>query len=148
MSKSHGQFTSVAAALNYILAGDARVTLVSKATGTRFTYDVALKRAADGAPASPHFVRVLTGADNTRDYDYLGSIFDRTAYRHGRKSKIGPDAPSTKAFAWVFDRLVKGQLPAQVEIWHEGRCGRCGRALTTPESIASGIGPVCADAGF
>jgi hypothetical protein len=24
------------------------------------------------------------------------------------------------------------------------RCRRCGRALTTPESIASGIGPVCA----
>jgi hypothetical protein len=25
-----------------------------------------------------------------------------------------------------------------------GRCGRCGRTLTKPESIAAGIGPVCA----
>jgi hypothetical protein len=142
------QFSTVDQALNYILAGDARVTLVSKKTGTRFTFEVNLKRAQDGAPASPHFVKVLTGPQNTRDYDFLGSIFDRSAYRHGRKAKIGPDAPSTKAFAWVFDRLVKGQLPEQVEIWHEGRCGRCGRPLTTPESIASGIGPVCADMGY
>ena len=31
-----------------------------------------------------------------------------------------------------------------LEVWHEGRCGRCNRALTVPESIASGIGPECA----
>jgi hypothetical protein len=142
------QFADVTQALTYILAGDARVTLVSKKTGTRFTFEIALKRDKDGAPASPHFVRVLTGPNNTRDYDFLGSVFDRASYRHGRKSKITPDAPSARAFAWVFDRLVKGELPEQVEVWHEGRCGRCGRPLTTPESIASGIGPVCADMGF
>jgi hypothetical protein len=30
-----------------------------------------------------------------------------------------------------------------MELWHEGRCGKCGRALTVPESIESGLGPVC-----
>lgn len=30
-----------------------------------------------------------------------------------------------------------------VEIWHEGKCGRCGRQLTVPESIESGFGPEC-----
>jgi hypothetical protein len=29
-------------------------------------------------------------------------------------------------------------------VWHEGRCGRCGRKLTVPESIESGFGPECA----
>jgi hypothetical protein len=31
-----------------------------------------------------------------------------------------------------------------VEFWHEGKCCRCGRKLTVPASIASGIGPECA----
>jgi len=28
-------------------------------------------------------------------------------------------------------------------VFHEGACGRCGRTLTVPESIASGFGPEC-----
>lgn len=39
--------------------------------------------------------------------------------------------------------IAGGVIPPSLEVWHEGRCGRCGRALTVPESIASGIGPVC-----
>jgi hypothetical protein len=34
-------------------------------------------------------------------------------------------------------------MPDGVVIWHEGRCGRCGRRLTVPESIESGYGPEC-----
>lgn len=30
-----------------------------------------------------------------------------------------------------------------MNFYHMGICGRCGRALTTPESITRGIGPVC-----
>jgi hypothetical protein len=30
----------------------------------------------------------------------------------------------------------------------EGRCLRCNRPLTTPESIRRGIGPICAEGGF
>jgi hypothetical protein len=31
-----------------------------------------------------------------------------------------------------------------LEISHEGRCGHCARLITTPGSLASGIGPECA----
>ena len=30
-----------------------------------------------------------------------------------------------------------------VEIWHEGKCGKCGRPLTVPSSIENGLGPSC-----
>jgi len=33
----------------------------------------------------------------------------------------------------------------QLRIWHRGFCGRCGRPLTVPSSIATGIGPDCAE---
>jgi hypothetical protein len=123
----------------FILAGDARFTFVSAKTGQRYTYRVTQPK--DGVP---HFVKVLTGPDNETAYTFLGTIFESATYRHGRRSRIGQDASSAKAFAWAWGNIARGILPESLEVWHEGRCCCCGRALTTPESIASGIGPVCA----
>lgn len=121
----------------FILGGNATVTLESAATGARFTYKV---RASDDGGL--HFVSVLTGADNESDFAYLGTIrADRFA--HGRKSRLGLDAPSARAFAWAWPHIAAGRCPDALTIWHEGRCGRCNRKLTVPESIASGFGPEC-----
>lgn len=129
-------------ALEYLLAGKATVTLVSKSTGTRFTYRIARKD-----QTQPHFVRLLTGPDNTRSYSYMGRI-DKGQYIHDRKNRAGrEDSPAAKGFRYVLYKLLAREFDtvnAQVEIWHEGKCGRCGRKLTVPESIATGIGPVCA----
>lgn len=130
------------AARTFILAGRARVTLVSGRTGARFTYQV---RMNDRDPTI-WFVSVLAGASNVDDYRFLGTIFGRSnpsAFVHGRKSSFADDAPSSRAFAWAWRFLAKGEAPPECEVWHEGRCGKCGRVLTVPESIASGIGPVC-----
>jgi len=111
---------------------------VSGKTGARFTYRVTQKDAS-----SPHFVALLSGPDNESSYTFLGTIFEGMTYRHGKRSSVSPEAPSAKAFAWAWGYLAKGEMPPNCEVWHEGRCGRCGRALTVPESIFSGIGPVC-----
>jgi len=130
-------------ALDFILAGKATVTLVSKATGTRFTYRV--NRPND---TSPHFVRLLTGADNRNSYSYMGRIADGTRYIHDKRNQAGNVASaSAKGFKWVLYKLIAREfdfVDDKVEIWHSGKCGRCGRTLTVPESIESGIGPVCA----
>jgi hypothetical protein len=125
----------------FMLAGKATFTVVSGKTGTRFTYKVVAKTMNDGKVL--HFVSVLTGSDNTSDYTFLGTIFDRASYRHGNRSPIGREAASAKAFAWTWERLTAGNLTGAT-IHHEGRCGRCNRALTVPESILSGFGPECA----
>jgi hypothetical protein len=142
--------TTPAAALAFILAGDSRVTLVSTKTGNRFTYRI---RQAEGDARAPHFVSVLDGPNNEEDFAFLGTIFWRKtygvdrSYYHGRKSRISPNAPSAQAFEWAWEHIAAGFIPDGLEVWHEGRCGRCGRALTTPESIATGLGPVCAARG-
>jgi hypothetical protein len=138
-AEMEGRLVEPLQARAYMLAGAARVTLVSVKTGTRFTYRIAVKD--EGRVA---FVGALVGADNERDFAFLGTIFDGARFAHGRKSRIGADAPSVKAFAWAWAALSAGRVPETLEIWHEGRCGRCGRALTVPGSIASGIGPECA----
>lgn len=144
-SQFRGQLLTAENALRYVLGGHARITAVSARTGTRLTYQITAKFDAEGKIASPHFVALLNGANNERDYSFLGTIFDGRDYRHGRKSRITPDAPSARGFAWIWASLVAGTMPAGCEIWHEGTCSRCGRALTVPESIATGLGPVCAE---
>ena len=94
---------------------------------------------------------LLSGPDNEADYKYLGRIA-RSMFWAGRRvpreGDIGRDAPSMRAFAWAWQQIVSagirgGALPDSLEIWHEGRCGRCARKLTVPSSVASGFGPEC-----
>lgn len=137
------ELVGAAVTVVFMLAGNAHVTFQSRRTDTRFTYRVqaaifARKPQRDGGPS--HFVSVLTGPDN---YTYLGCVYRRQIYAHGKKSRIAKDAPSAVAFAWVWGHLSAGKMHPELAIYHEGRCGKCGRRLTTPESIATGLGPVC-----
>jgi hypothetical protein len=132
------KLADAARARDFILAGDARFTFRSAKTGARYTY-----RVTQPDEDTPHFVKVLTGSDNESDYTFLGTIFAEVEYRHGRKSHIGVDAPSAKAFAWAWERIAKGEIPEALEVFHEGRCGMCSRPLTDPESIQLGLGPIC-----
>jgi len=137
------RFTTAVASRDFMLGGNATVTLVSTKTGTRFTYKI---RAADDGKV--HFVSLLNGPDNESDYKYLGRIVDGEKLWIGRRvpkaGDIGMDAPSALAFQWAWERLCRGVMLDSLEIWHEGRCGRCSRKLTVPSSIASGFGPECA----
>lgn len=135
-----GRLNSAEAAIRYIFAGKGKITLRSAKTQTRFTY--AIERAADNPqfPGEAHFVHVLNGPD---DFTFLGTIRQRQGWRHGKKSKVSEAALSAVAWAWSWSQLSRGRLPDTLEVWHEGRCGRCGKVLTVPESIASGFGPEC-----
>lgn len=121
----------------FLLAGNARVTFRNTQTGNRFTYRI--RASKDGRV---HFVSLLRGTDNDADYSYFGFISRDRFVHGGARAKVGEEAVSVRAFEWIWKRL--DELPAAVEVWHEGCCGRCGRALTVPESIASGLGPECA----
>ncbi len=134
----------------FVLGGDARFTLVSNKTGARFTYRVEASEPTDGRDLV-WFVSVLTGSDNTNDYSYLGIIKSAvidgtrvgTSFFRTAKSKIAADAPSHIAFKFFWER--SNRVPAALEVWHSNHCSRCGRLLTTPESIRTGIGPVCSE---
>ena len=128
----------------FALAGNAILTVASRRTGVRFTYRIRapFEGGAFKVEQSVRFVAVLTGADNANDYTYLGTL-QEGVYHHGRKSRIGEEAPSAAAFRWFWRVLDSGRIE-QCEVWHEGRCGKCGRKLTVPESVARGLGPDCA----
>lgn len=121
-------------ALKFIFAGNSTSTFRNSKTENRFTFKV--KQMKD---SNLFFVSVLTSPDS---YTYIGTVI-KGNYFHGRKSRISKDAQSVKVFQYVLNKLVSNTLPEFVEVWHEGKCGKCGRKLTVPSSISNGLGPEC-----
>ena len=126
-------------AITYIIGGKGKATLVGH--HDRFTY-----RFRSPDTHSCVWVSVLTGSDNESDYKYIGFIPTRDGQvpQMVAGQKGSPDAPSFKALAWYLNKAFKNPDAAeQATFVHEGICGKCGRALTVPESIERGIGPTC-----
>jgi hypothetical protein len=127
------------AAFTFLKSGNATFTLVSKAIDKRYTFKV--RQPED---ANVHFVSAMYGNDNENAFSYMGIIGARGDFIVTQKSRFKDDSPQVKAFRWAYSHLKSNHMPDQLEFWHEGKCGRCGRKLTVPSSIASGIGPECA----
>lgn len=122
----------------YILSGKATFTLIDKSPdregggSSRYTYQVVRPR-----KGLPHFVRLLTGPDNTSNYTFIGTIFDGLTWR----PKVA--GAGSKLFGLMWRFASRGEWPEWLEIVGNGKCGKCGRMLTTPESVEMGIGPEC-----
>lgn len=122
----------------FVLAGNALFTLKSNRTGEHYTFKVrAAVPQADKLPTHWN-VSVLRGRDNSRDYKWIGRI-DREGVFFGGLEHT----QSFRGFAWCWEHLDR--CGERFEFNHAGRCGRCGRLLTTPESVEKGIGPECQD---
>jgi hypothetical protein len=125
-------------ALRFILGGNSTFTVLNTKTSNRFTFRV--KSPKTSTPENPiFFVKILTSPDV---YQFIGSIIGGK-FKYSQKSKISNEAQSVRVFQYVFNKLQDGILDECVEIYHEGKCGRCNRPLTVPESIEIGIGPEC-----
>lgn len=124
----------------FVLAGNATITLQSGKTGKHYTYQV--KRYRD---QELYFIRLLKGPNNNEDYKYIGTYrlqFNKFIPAKPHNSMPGDTLPSAiRAIEYLFDKLY--DKPDNLLVFHEGRCARCGRKLTTPESIKSGYGPEC-----
>ena len=75
----------------------------------------------------------------------MGSIFNQKIFKLTKGSKISTTTLSYITFDWVFRHLIADSNNLnQINIYHSGHCCKCGRLLTTPESVLNGIGPECA----
>ena len=134
---------------NFIFAGNATFTVLNEATGNRFTFKVRnanYKKSDSKVISNIFYVSVLTGQDNNSAYTFLGTFFGgkNEAYRHSVKSKITVNAGSNKVADWFFNSFLKNPNGySTIKVYHSGKCGKCGKKLTTPESVESGLGPYC-----
>jgi hypothetical protein len=127
----------------FALAGSAIFTLTSARTGVSFTYRMRANANPRSSEAPTHFVDLLTGPDNGASYKWVGMVYARARLVLPSTSWISREAPSMRALFWTWDHRANPEA-AGVTVRHAGRCCRCGRTLTTPESIDRGIGPECA----
>ena len=131
------QLTNTTDIRPYVFGGVSIFTLVSKKTGNRYTFRVRRSNDSRG-----YFVDMLKGADNTEDYVYVGHVMASNR-DHFRPYNLSQGKVET-VLAWFFERIHRApEELTQLEFWTSGRCSRCGRVLTVPESIAIGMGPTC-----
>lgn len=132
---------------NFLLAGDAIFT-IQEPDGTHHTFRLEKVEANDRWPES-YFCKVLTGPDNTSDYTYFGKL-DRftgqvvTTAKSAKWKGTRKEAVLNRVLARIWCDDHDAYTRHGWSVHHEGRCGRCGRLLTVPESVESGIGPECA----
>lgn len=135
-----------------IVQGDAIFTLQvvksndPKHLNERYTYRVRRVKFFDDLLAKEveeYNVRVLIGPDNLTSYTYALSL-DLHSYavtKYGRK--LGKGAPSIRLFCWYLARLQANADTSAVAVYLAGRCLRCGRPLTVPDSVNARYGPDC-----
>jgi hypothetical protein len=142
--------------LAFVKAGKAIFT-VDNGKGTHYTYKVTKKEQEAGSKwekyGPSYFVKLLVGPDNSRDYTYMGMLKSHEDILHNttiqvvkltKASKFTNDSTPVQVFNFAMRVLDQLQgLPAGYSIQHDGLCGRCGRHLTDPESLRTGMGPIC-----
>lgn len=127
---------------NFVFAGKSIFTIKSAKTGIHHTFQVRRKKDSD-----IFFVALLTGVNNKEDYTYLGLIREhsngRYQYSSSAKSCRKDNHVSHTMMHYIINQIETQQLHPQLEFYHEGKCARCGKALTDPSSLERGLGPTC-----
>lgn len=127
----------------FFLAGHAIFTVTNN-IGEYYTYLIR-KMPTSEKFSECHLIYLLTGPDNTSDYTYMGRV---DSYHGGviltQKSRYTKSSKCYRVADWALHQVWQNKdLPAGYSIRHVGRCGRCGRELTTPRSLDIGLGPIC-----
>lgn len=140
---------------DFVLAGNATFTLEIPAafakernTKPHYTYKVTYSE-PNGQWAEAYWVGLLTGSDNENSFSRLGKLDPVTGEVRLVRGACATETSYCfrlleRALACVWDRETVRMEAAGFDLHHEGKCGKCGRKLTVPSSVESGIGPECA----
>jgi len=98
-----------------------------------------------GGPfAGKRLVSLLIGPDNTMDYEAFGELIPAESvvwvWKRWKGTRIAD-------YAELLVTMARGEKVEGHELLISAHCLRCNRILTTPESIAKGIGPECEKRG-
>jgi len=127
---------------DFILAGKSKFTLENIKTNIHLTFSV-----TKVPEKQMYFVGVCNKYDG---YMFIGCLYtnkELTEFSFVKGKKLNPDEEqlSIKAFNYIKADYLERNIPNEnMKFYHHGHCCKCGRVLTTPESIKAGIGPFCA----
>lgn len=122
---------------NYIHGGHGVVTLVAP-DGVYHTYMFKKPYGTDKFKDGTLFAYCLEGKNRC---NYVG-MWDTRNFRKTTNSEYEEDTDQFRGARYIIYMSLK-DFNTPMKLYHEGVCCRCGRPLTTPESIERGMGPVC-----
>lgn len=114
------------------------ITMKSMKTGEHRTFRIRTMKQDSKFLPGKRVVELLQGPDNESDYRSFGMIGDDGRVYLWKKHQ------GQAFYVWVASALQSPEhYVDRVEFSFEGRCRRCNRLLSDPDSVASGIGPTC-----
>jgi hypothetical protein len=123
---------------------------IESASGQHRTFQIRTQKPdAEFAPGK-RVLSLLVGPENTANYKGFAFVDEEGIHVWASKAK------QSDVYETYAEQLWSLALDGAFSLWADvgyrimmaGRCFRCGRPLTVPQSIRDGIGPVCAEGGF
>jgi len=125
------------------LAGRAELTIQNPVTGQHVKLKMKQKKdRITKKPSTLYFVDVAISNDEEKGYRKAGVFFSDTRRWIPNKQMVRGDRFWT-IVNFLMQSIEQPQNLENTVILHSGHCLRCGRKLTHPESIQSGLGPEC-----
>lgn len=136
-------------ALEFMLAGQAEFKIVSGKTGKEFYYRIIKKKANEyNGEFSNKFIYWLYGGESFESIKYLGSIFydkdsDELKFSKGLAGSGYRNSKIVISILYLLNKVYKGKFNTNIQIYHNNKCGKCGRQLTDVRSIITGLDINC-----
>ncbi len=111
-------------------------TIRSKKSGKDYTFKVSQVPFKDN-----NYIHIKVETEYL-NFKYMGW------YRDGKiiNKKLEVNTPASQAVSWFLRQMFSNNfnnLNQSVDIFHLGKCLKCGKTLTDSNSIEVGFGPVC-----
>ena len=131
-------------ALKFMIAGKCEFILYSTKTKDKFYYKLTKKESRNSENEFIYFLNTKVDGE----YVYAGVMwFDEKQgefmFGQGAKGQVNGSHLNIRSLLFVMNKLSSESELKFCEVYHVGTCGRCGKKLTTPESILTGLGPEC-----
>lgn len=135
-------------ALNFMLAGNSEFILYSTKTQDKFRYTLKKKKANKESNNENEEYIYFLNMYNNGSMEYQGIIafnssLNQFKFYKGSKGLGNSSDVRIRSLEFVLNKLFTGQTVGNLIVYHVGKCGRCGKKLTDPESILTGLGPSC-----
>ena len=121
-----------------IASHNGKLTIQNPKTGNHRTFSIHTQPKDSHFAPEQRIISLLIGSDNQSAYTPFGFVQSDGSIRLFRSKSEGV----YPIYADMISNPVKWTAKGAVYMF-EGRCRKCNRLLTSPESISSGIGPVC-----
>ena len=126
----------------FVLSGKAIFTIMNASTGVRFTYK--FKQNKNDSKVFWVYMLCMSNNEDDKSYKFLGGFSMEKGFINSDKAQI-KGTLGVRAINWFCKQIKNDTLQKheKLRFFHLGKCGRCGKTLTTPESIKNGLGPEC-----